>query len=143
MTATFESGAYGPDRFDCFGLICYVSNEILGIPFPTQEEMLEKASREEMERLENVYAEREESNLDDDTEVMMDFANGFGYGPVDEPRIGDLVAFSRHFNGTFGHIGIIIEENRVMHMGRRGARVLRLNSPLLGSKILGFWRKIG
>jgi len=135
------SHPYIPDEFNCVMYVCRVS-EILGVPFPSMDEMLMDLSKQE---LLDAYEDLN-SVVPQEDWIRKSGEAYFGFRKLSDresPRVGDIIAFKGDSpRGVVRHIGIIIDEDGTYtHMNRRGAKIAKFHSRFMENRILGFWRR--
>ena len=120
----FELGARGPTAFDCWGLVRSIYNDILDIELPG-------------------YGEIDASDLRRVTRQMIAGRDAEPWKMVLEPQEFDVVVMGRYTSRFPGHVGIMIDDHRVLHTEQScNACVVSFNNPSVRERILGFRRHV-
>lgn len=131
ITLQFKDGGRTRPNVDCWGLVCLVYKEQLGIELPHYGEI---GAKELLSIARTVNA----NVIGDDWEKTT------------SPNVFDVVVMSAHdrVNGKISrvnaHVGIMVDERKVLHIeDGAGACIVDIQSPMLKNRVVGVYEYAG
>lgn len=118
----FEDGGRGPEAYDCWGLVAAVYRDVFGIELPS-------------------YGEISASDLIAIAREMRTAPDADPWRLVREPRAGDVCVMRLPSRSWPGHVGVMVDRERVMHV-ERATHVCTVPTthPMIASRVLGYRR---
>ena len=119
----FREGGRGPDVYDCWGIVWATYKQILGVILPDYSEI----------------------GTNETISVTRQMQESISTGPwlrVAAPQEFDVMVARRDPHSKYpGHVGIMLDANRVLHVWReRDVHISRVAEPTLQGLILGYYR---
>mgnify|MGYP002641410247 FL=1 len=122
--APFEDGGRGPVSYDCWGLVRAVYFQELGLDLPS-------------------YGDISAHNLRRVADAMGTAKDGEEWIEVETPEPFDVVVMRLHTKNWPGHVGVVSDCGRMLHVeSRTDAVVVPLSHVTVCDRILGFRRHI-
>nr|WP_309504274.1 NlpC/P60 family protein [uncultured Roseovarius sp.] len=116
----FRDGGRDRPAVDCWGLIVLAYRECLGIDLPLYGDVLASDLR------------RVSRSVD---------AGKDGWRRVETPREMDVAVMRLPSSKRVGHVGIYAGRGQILHAEQAsGVALERVSSPVIASRIVGFWR---
>lgn len=120
----FLDGGRDDKGLDCWGLVRAVYHDCLGVDLPTYGEI----NASDLLRVRRQIAEGSVSET---------------WREVVEPREFDVAVMRLPSGKGFGHVGVMLDARRVLHVERASATVIeRIDTVIIRNRIMGFWRHV-
>ena len=118
----FVAGGRGPGAVDCWGLVCFVYRQELGLDLPLHADV----------RVSDVRAVSRAMDTGKDAPEWV---------AVDDPRPLDVAVMRLPSSGRPGHVGLCAGGGMILHVERAASTVLEpATSPMIAHRIIGYWR---
>lgn len=120
----FVDGGRGPDSVDCWGLVCLVYRECLGIDLPP-------------------YGDVSAHNLRVVSRSFDAGKDGPEWVQVETPQQHDVALMRLPSSGRAGHVGVYDGAGRILHAEKASGTMLEsVKSTMIASRIIGYWRHV-
>lgn len=118
----FRDGGRGPEAYDCWGVVCGVYRDCLGVELP-------------------LYGETRATDLRGVSRAVDAGKDGAEWRRVTDPQAFDVAVMRLPSSARVGHVGVCDGQGRVLHAeAASGVALERADSAMIARRIVGYWR---